>query len=227
MKEPGSNVSLIIPTLDEVGCIEAVLREVPRDVVDEVLVVDGHSTDGTPELVRRLGYRVVQQPGKGYGDAIATGFRHVTGDIIVLADADGSYNLADIRHLVQRVREGADLALGSRYLPESGSEDDTFVRYVGNVVFTYLLRRVYGVEISDALFFYAAIRREVVESITLTAPGFEYIVEFLIKAQRAGFKFAEIPSAERARTAGKSKVNAFYDGLRMLWLLTRARLRGF
>jgi len=121
---------------------------------------------------------------------------------------------------------GADLALGSRYLPESGSEDDTLVRYVGNKVFTWTVRKLYGVELTDVLFFYAAMRREVIESITATSPGFEYIVEFLIKAQRGGFKFAEIPSAEKARTAGKSKVNALVDGLRMLWIMTLARLRG-
>jgi glycosyltransferase involved in cell wall biosynthesis len=225
VNELGAKVSLIIPTLNEVGSIEAVLKEVPRDVVDEVLIVDGHSTDGTPELVARLGGTVVPQAGRGYGDAIATGFKHVTGDIIVLADADGSYELADIRLLVQRVREGADLALGSRYLPESGSDDDTVIRYVGNKAFTFLFRAMYHVEISDALFFYAAVRREVAQAITATSPGFEYILEFLIKAQRAGFKFAEIPSAEKARTAGKSKVNAFRDGLKMLWCMTRAKLR--
>jgi hypothetical protein len=99
------------------------------------------------------------------------------------------------------------------------------VRYVGNKAFTFMFRSMYGVEISDALFFYAAIRREVAQAITARSPGFEYILEFLIKAQRAGFKFAEIPSAEKARTAGKSKVNAFRDGLRMLWCMTRAKLR--
>ena len=132
-------VSLIIPTLNEAGSIEAVLKEIPRDVVDEVLIVDGASTDGTPEIVRRLGDRVIQQEGRGYGAAIRTGFKHVRGEIIVLADADGSYNLDDIRRLVQRVQDGADLALGSRYLPESGSEDDTLVRYVGNKAFTWAL----------------------------------------------------------------------------------------
>jgi glycosyltransferase involved in cell wall biosynthesis len=221
-----TRVSLIIPTLNEAGSIEAVLKEIPRDVVHEVLIVDGASTDGTPELVRRLGDRVIQQEGRGYGAAIVTGFKHVSGDIIVLADADGSYNLDDIRHLVQRVQDGADLALGSRYLPESGSEDDTLIRYIGNKVFTWTLWKLYGVELTDALFFYMAIRRDVVRSITVTAPGFEYIVEFLIKAQRAGFKFAEIPSLEKSRTAGKSKVNAFRDGLRMLWIMIRARVRG-
>ena len=221
-----TRVSLIIPTLNEAGSIEAVLKEIPRDVVHEVLIVDGASTDGTADLVRRLGDRVIQQEGRGYGAAIATGFKHVSGDIIVLADADGSYNLDDIRLLVQRVQDGADLALGSRYLPESGSEDDTLIRYVGNKVFTWTLWKLYGVELSDALFFYMAIRRDVVQSITVTAPGFEYIVEFLIKAQRSGFKFAEIPSLEKSRTAGKSKVNAFRDGLRMLWTMVLARLRG-
>jgi len=221
-----TTVSLIIPTLNEAGSIEAVLKEIPRDVVDEVLVVDGASTDGTPDIVRRVGDRVIQQEGRGYGAAIATGFKHVRGEIIVLADADGSYNLDDIRHLVQRVQDGADLALGSRYLPESGSEDDTLIRYVGNKVFSWALRTMYGVELSDALFFYLAIRRDVVRSITATSLGFEYIVEFLIKAQRGGFKFVEIPSLEKARTAGKSKVNAFKDGLRMLWIMTRARMLG-
>src|SRR5262249_51653598 len=171
-----TTVSLIIPTLNEAGSIEAVLKEIPRDVVDEVLIVDGASTDGTPDIVRRLGDRVIQQEGRGYGAAIATGFKHVNGEIIVLADADGPCKLDDIRYLVQRVQDGADLALGSRYLPESGSEDDTLVRYVGNKLFTWTMCKLYGVELTDVLFFYLAIRRDVVRSITATSPGFEYIV---------------------------------------------------
>src|SRR5262249_6680917 len=162
----------------------AVLNEVPRDVVDEALIVYGHSTDGTPELVRQLGFAVIQQTRRRYGDAIATGFKRASGDIIVPADADGSSELADIRHLVHRLRHGAELALGSRYLQERGSDDDTLVRYVGNKAFTFLFRAMYQVEISDALFFYAAIRREVVRAVTATSPGFEYIVEFLINARR-------------------------------------------
>ena len=218
-------VSLIIPALNEVGSIERVLKEIPWTVVDEVLVVDGHSTDGTPELVKRLGHEVIDQEGKGYGAAIATGLKHARGAAVVLVDADGSYNLDDIPHLVQRLREGADVALGSRYLPESGSEDDTVVRYVGNKVFTYLLNKIHGVPSSDSLFFYVAIRRKVFESIVVESTGFEYIVEFLIKAHRAGVKFAEIPSAERRRTAGESKVNAFLDGLRILWVVLREWIR--
>jgi glycosyltransferase involved in cell wall biosynthesis len=219
-------VTLIIPALNEVEAIGAVLKDVPRDVVDDVLVVDGHSTDGTPDLVRRLGYRVVEQDGHGYGAAIATGFRHARGDVAVLADADGSYTLDDIRRLLDAVAGGADVALGSRYRPESGSDDDTWVRRVGNALFTLLLRRLFGVPTSDALFFYAALRRRVFESVTASSTGFEYIVEFLIRAHRAGFSFAEIPSAERRRTAGRSKVNALLDGLRLLRVMGRELLGG-
>jgi len=222
---PRPTVTLIIPTLNEVEAIGGVLKDVPRDLIDEVLVVDGHSTDGTPDLVRRLGFRVVEQPGRGYGDAIAAGFRHARGQIAVLADADGSYTLDDIRRLLDAVAAGADVALGSRYRPESGSEDDTLVRRLGNAGFTFLMRRVFGVPSTDALFFYAAMRRKVFTSVEATSPGFEYIVEFLIRAHRAGFAFAEIPSAERPRTAGRSKVNAFLDGLRILRVMAREAFR--
>lgn len=225
MSAPRPTVTLIIPTLNEVEAIGGVLKDVPRDLIDEVLVVDGHSTDGTPDLVRRLGFRVVEQPGRGYGDAIAAGFRHARGEIAVLADADGSYTLDDIRGLLGAVAAGADVALGSRYRPESGSEDDTLVRWVGNAAFTFLLRRGFGVPSTDALFFYAAMRRKVFTSVVATSPGFEYIVEFLIRAHRAGFVFAEIPSAERRRTAGRSKVNALLDGLRILRVMAREALR--
>ncbi len=225
MSAPRMTVTLIIPTLDEVDAIGGVLKEIPAGVIDEVLVVDGHSTDGTPDLVRRLGFRVVEQPGRGYGDAIATGFRHARGDVAVLADADGSYTLDDIPHLLAAVAAGADVALGSRYLPASGSEDDTLVRRLGNAGFTFLARRLFGVPSSDVLFFYAAMRRRVFETITPSSTGFEYIVEFLIRARRAGFTFAEVPSAERKRTAGRSKVNALLDGLRILRVMAREALR--
>ena len=224
MKAHRMTVSVILPALNEVDSIEHVLKGVPAGIVDEILVVDGHSTDGTPELVRRLGFRVIEQEGKGYGNAVATGLKHVRGDVAVPVDADGSYNLDDIPRLLQRLEEGYDVVLGSRYLPSSGSDDDTPIRYIGNKGFTFLLNLVHGLGISDSLFFYAAIRRSVFESIAVTSSGFEYCVEFIIKAHQAGFKLAEIPSAERKRIAGTSKVNALSDGLRILWITVQTAL---
>jgi glycosyltransferase involved in cell wall biosynthesis len=212
-------VTVIIPALNEVSSIEGVLKEIPKDVVDEILVVDGHSTDGTRELVRKLGHKVVEQEGRGYGLAVSTGVKHATGDVIVLMDADGSYEPKDISRLLRCLADGYDIAFGSRYMPGSGSDDDTLVRYVGNKLFTLLLNTIYGVGISDSLFLYVAAKKEVFQSLDLKSPSFEYCMEFPIKAHRAGYKIAEVPSFERKRTAGDSKVNAFYNGLRILWVL--------
>ena len=214
-------VSVIIPTLNEVGSIERVLKEIPKDIVNEILVVDGHSTDGTPELVKKLGYKLIEQEGQGYGLAFSTGIKHATGDVLVLMDADGSHNPNDIPKLLKCIDDGYDITFGSRYLPGSGSKDDTLIRYIGNKLFTYLLNKIHGVGLSDSLFLYVAAKKRVFDSIEMKSANFEYCIEFPIKAHRAGFRFAEIPSFEQKRTAGKTKVNAFYHGLRILWVILR------
>lgn len=212
-------VSVVLPTLNEVGAIKSVLDDMPADVVDEILVVDGHSTDGTPELVKKLGYEVIVQEGRGCGDAFTTGVKHATGDVIILMDADGSHNPADIPKLLKCIDEGADAAFGSRYMPGSGSDDDTIIRYIGNKLFTFLLNKVQGVELTDGLFLYVAAKREVFEAIEMKSANFEYCVEFPIKVHKAGFRIAQVPCFEPKRLAGRSKVNAFYHGLRILWVI--------
>lgn len=215
--------SVIIPTLNEADCIEYVLSRIPKDAVDEILVVDGHSTDGTPDLVRKLGYKVIMQEGRGYGLAVSTGVKHAKGDVVVFMDADGSHNPEDIPRLIDKIADGYDVVLASRYMPGSSSQDDTLVRYVGNKLFTYLVNKIHKIGVSDSLFLFAAVRKKVFESIELASPNFEYCVEILIKAHKAGLRFAEIPSVELERYAGDSKVNEFYHGLRILWTIIKER----
>ncbi len=216
-------VTLLIPARNEADCIAEVLRDVDLNVTHEVIVVDGHSTDGTQDVVRSMGFTVIPQEGMGYGMAIRTGIKHATGDIITMVDADGSYCQEDIPKLIACLEEGYDIAYGSRYLPESGSDDDTFIRYVGNKAFTWLLNFVHGVGISDSLFFYAAARKEVFESLDLSTDHFELCIEFPIKAHKAGYTHKEIPSFEKERVSGDSKVNAFSDGLKILWVMLRMK----
>ena len=219
-------ITVIIPTLNEVECIKSVLIELDQADVDEILVVDGYSDDGTAELVKKLGYKVIMQEGKGYGNAVNTGLKQAKGDIIIPMDADGSYDPRDIPSLVQCIENGWDVAFASRYLPESGSHDDTIIRYIGNKFFTFLLNKIHGVNISDSLFLYVAAKREVFESLNLASQGFEYCIEFPIKVRRAGFRYREVPSFERERIAGESKVNATFDGLRILWYLLKWKFIG-
>ena len=213
--------TVVIPTLNERECIAKVLQDIPKEAVHEVLIVDGHSTDGTPEIVRQLGYRAITQPGKGYGDAINTGVAHADGDVIITMDADGSYNADDIPRLLKKLEEGCDIVYGSRYAKGSGSDDDTLVSYIGNKVFTFLLNILHGVKISDSLFLYIAAKKRVFETIEMKSQNFEYCIEFPIKAHKAGFTYTEIPSREKKRTGGDSKVNAVYHGFRILWVLLK------
>lgn len=209
-------VSVIIPTLNEVSTIKTVLEAIPKERIDEILVVDGHSTDGTPELVRKLGYSLIFQPTKGFGEAFVTGVEKVKGDIVVFITGDNSQNPADIPKLLNKLEEGYDMVMASRYMKGAGSEDDTFLHFVGNKFFTFLVNKFHKTDFSDVLYFFLAARKKVFESIKINSLGFEYCIELPVKVHGAGFKITQIPSFERKRSGGKAKVNAFTAGVKIL-----------
>lgn len=208
--------SLIIPTLNEANCITQVLSEIPKNCVDEILIVDGNSTDGTPDIVQKLGYRVIEQDGKGFGDAFASGARHSTGEVLILMDGDGSHNPADIPKLLDKYKEGYDYVMASRYLPDSHSEDDTVVRSFGNWLFTKLVNLLHGLNVSDSLYLFTAIDRKLYEMLHIRSKGFEYCMELIIKAHKMGARFAEVPSIERKRFSDTPKTNALIHGWHIL-----------
>lgn len=215
-------ITVVIPTKNERDCIGPVLEELPKDVVDEIIVVDANSADGTADYVRELGYRVIQQPGKGYGDAVRTGLAAAASELVTFVDADGSYDPAALTEMLQGIQDGNDFVFCSRYRPESGSDDDTLIRLIGNKLFTFLLRAIHGVRITDSLFLYMLGRKEALDKLDIRSDDFGYCIELPIRVHKAGLKYAEIPSRERPRLAGDSKVNAFTDGLTIL----KAVLRG-
>ncbi len=217
-------VSVILPTRNEEGCIGRVLKEMPREVVDEVVIVDYHSTDKTAEEAKaelRPTDKFVAQKGKGYGGAFREGFDIASGDVVVMMDADGSHNPADIPALVEKVRRGYEYVMASRYTTGAHSYDDTIIRWIGNRVFTWMTNMVHGTRVSDSLYLFTAITREGLKKLNLKSDGFEFCTEILVKAHRAGLSFAEVPAIERLRFAGRSKVNAFWHGLKILRMILR------
>jgi len=142
-------------------------------------------------------------------------------DIVVFLDGDGSFNPYDIKVMVKLIQEGNDVVFGTRYHPESGSQDDTPIRYLGNQFFTGLMRLIFKVNLSDSLFMYVAAKRNALEALNLKSPGFEFCIEFAIKVHLSGLSYTEMPSFERKRIDGKSKVNAFIHGLIILWTLIK------
>lgn len=217
-------VSLIIPALNEEGGIAGTIAEVPRDFVHEIIVVDGHSTDNTVQAARNaLGPndKVFVQKVKGFGKAILEGFEASSGDVIMIMDADGSHNPSDIPKLLSRLTDSNTLVLASRYAKGGRSDDDTFVRKFGNWLFTKLTNIIQGVKVTDSLYLFFAISRENFKKLNLQNYGFGICIEFLARAKKVGLKIEEVPAIERPRMHGKSKVNAFRDGWKILKMILK------
>ena len=223
--------TVLIPTYNEKDNIGEVLAGVKKQGVDEILVVDGYSTDGTRELVVKLGYTPVLQEGKGLGEAIKTGIKRASGDIIIIVDADGSHAVSDINKLTAKINEGYDLVVASRYISgprlkglfrrQSSSYDDTFIRELGNRMFTWMARTFYGVPAHDILMGFKAFRRSIFEKVVLIETGQQFDAEIMIKAQKAGYKITEIPTIEYKRKSGESKLSVPYHGFKVLWVIIR------
>lgn len=218
-------VSVIIPTKNEEGAIGRVLKEIPKNVVGEIIVIDGHSTDNTAAeakaKLRRGKDKFILQKRKGFGNALLQAFKESTGDVIVIMDGDGSQNPKDIPAFLKKIKEGYTYVMGSRYGRGGRSDDDTIIRLIGNRAFTFLTNLTHGTKVSDSLYLFIAIKQADLNKLRLSSPGIEICVEIPIKAHHAGLKFAEVPVVERTRYAGESKVNAFLSGLRILRMVLR------
>ena len=224
MNDP--RVSVVIPALNEALNLPYVLPRIP-DSVHEVLVVDGHSTDGTLELAKRLrtDVRIVSQPGHGKANALWSGVTASTGDIVVLMDADGSTDPAEIPAFVGALMAGADFAKGSRFLQGGGTEDMTPVRRAGNLALLAVVRTLYGSRYSDFNYGYNAFWRRAAGCLRFDrAEGFQIEAAMTIRALRAGLRVAEVPSYEYSRLHGASHLHALADGWRVLTLIVRERI---
>lgn len=219
------SVSVVIPTLNEERNLPGVLARLPTGV-HELILVDGNSTDGTVAVARTFWppVVVVQQRLRGKGDALALGFAAATGDIIVAMDGDGSTDPAEIPRFVAALVDGADMAKGSRFLAQGGSDDLTAMRRVGARSFTALVNILFRTQYTDLCYGYTAFWRDCLGRMT-TAAGFEVEASMNISAARAGLVVAEVPSFERARVHGASKLRTIRDGLRILGAILSERAR--
>lgn len=219
-------VSVIVPTLNEAKNLPHVFAELPHGL-HEVIIVDGFSTDGTPEVARRLhpGVKIVNQQQRGKGDALRCGFEASTGDILVMLDADGSANPAEIPAFIQALMRGADFAKGTRFHPEGGSSDITRLRSAGNRVLSGTVNLLFGTGYSDLCYGYNAFWRHCLPAMNVDCTGFEVETLINIRIARSGLKVSEVPSFERDRIHGQSNLNTFRDGGRVLRTILRERMR--
>jgi hypothetical protein len=217
-------ISVVLPTLNEEENLPHVFNRLPEDL-HEVILVDGGSTDDTVRVAREHwpGIRVLIQPGQGKGDALRTGFAAVTGDIIVMLDADGSTDPAEIPRFVEQLDAGADFAKGSRFVGDGGSDDITPMRRMGNRALSTTVNVLYGTGYSDLCYGYNAFWTHCLPYIALDVPGFEVETLMNVRIAKAGLKVSEVPSFEARRLHGQSKLSTFRDGYRVLRTILRER----
>jgi len=220
------SVSVVVPTLNEEGSVGWVLENLP-EWVSEVVLVDGLSTDRTEAIARQVRPDIVvvhqHQPGKGA--ALRAGFAAATGEVVVMCDADGSTDPAEMHLFVEQLQLGADFVKGSRHLETGGSADFTRLRATGNMTFVKLANMLYGSRFTDLCYGYCAFWRRHLDALMLSADGFEIETQLVLNAVKAGLQIREVPSFELERRAGTSNLNAFRDGRRVLRTMLRERPR--
>jgi glycosyltransferase involved in cell wall biosynthesis len=219
-------ISIIVPTLNEAKNLPHVFAELPHDL-HEVIVVDGFSTDGTPEVAcfLRPDVKIVNQEKRGKGDALRCGFAAATGDILVMLDADGSADPAEIPAFVKTLTQGADFAKGTRFHEDGGSSDITPLRRAGNRLLSETVNLLFGTDYSDLCYGYNAFWRHCLPAMNVDCTGFEVETLINIRIARAGLEVHEVPSFERDRIHGESNLNTIRDGGRVLRTILQERLR--
>ena len=227
-------VVIVIPTLNEEAGIGWVLDRVHETMKKlgktyHIVVVDGGSRDKTVEIARSKGAEVIFQEGKGYGDAYIQGFnyaiRRYKPKIIVMLDADGTYDPAEIPRLIKPIEENqAEMVIGNRFAGlQPGAM--TTLNKIGNKMLSRLARIMIGVNVRDTQSGYRAMTRELVETIPLTHKGMPFATELIVEAYSHGFRLNEVPITYRPRLGGQTKLNPLRDGYRILKTIIRFALR--
>jgi glycosyltransferase involved in cell wall biosynthesis len=230
------SVSVVIPARNEAKNIGFVLQGLPANV-DEVILVDGNSVDDTIAVARGLypGIVVVHQTRRGKGNALAAGFAACTSEYIVMIDADGSMDPAEIPSFVAALDAGAQYAKGSRFAAGGGSDDISRTRDIGNRCLNAVTNLLFRTHFSDLCYGYNAFHRDCLAAFALPdahddsvaarwGDGFEIETLINVRVAKAKLAIAEVPSFEFERISGESNLRTFRDGARVLATILRERL---
>jgi glycosyltransferase involved in cell wall biosynthesis len=238
-----SRCTVVLPVRNEVRNLSRLVSTIPA-FIDEIIVVDGNSSDGSFELAQQLGpvSTVLRQTHKGKGAALSLGFSISTGDYVFVMDTDGSMNPRELQLFAEALDSGASAAKGSRNSIGGGSDDITRFRNAGNDFLTWMTNYLYRASLSDITYGYWGLRRETLLDLGLMffdskdprifshramtyGQGFEIEALMLCRILRAQRTLVEIPCWENERWSGSSNLHAISDGLRTLRAILRERFR--
>ncbi|MBF0531725.1 MAG: glycosyltransferase [Candidatus Omnitrophica bacterium] len=226
-------VTLFIPTLNEIDGMKTIMPRVDRSWADQILVLDGQSTDGTAEYARQQGYDVVIQQKKGLRQGYMEAWPHIKGDYVLSFSPDGNSIPELIPVAIAKIKEGYDMVIVSRYAPGAKSYDDDAITAFGNWLFSTLISLIHGQRYTDAMVIYRIYRTDLVKELGLDQEASYAFEEKLfktriswepllsIRAAKRGLKIAEIPGDEPAREGGERKLQVWKWGAAYMWQVFR------
>jgi glycosyltransferase involved in cell wall biosynthesis len=222
-------VSVVIPTLNEAGNILEILSTIHSDLAypKEIIVVDGNSIDGTKEIVKDLDYcKLIIEPRRGYGLALMTGMKKAKGNIIIMVDGDGTYEVRHINRMVAKmVEKNADMVLATRmYDPNKAMG---LMNFIGNKVITTFYDFFYSQFLSDTQSGFRAISHEAIDSVELNEGDMAFATEMLIQFAKEGYTMVEIPTTYKARKYGRPKLRRFKSGIEIFSTIFRGFLDAY
>lgn len=228
-------ISVIIPVFNEIKTIKSIIQQVKAvNIEKEIIIVDDCSTDGSREILRQVkedGTKVFfHQKNSGKGSALRTGFKHITGEVVIIQDADLEYNPQDYLKLIEPFsRDGIDVVYGSRFLNRGHlphcSHPFYLTHFIGNKFLNFLVNLLYHVKITDMETCYKAVRKKALEGLSLSARGFEIEPEITAQLLRKGFKIHEVSISYSPRDYKEGKKISWKDGFSTILVLLKYRFK--
>ena len=228
-------ITLLVPTLNELEGMKAIMPRIKDGWVDQVIVVDGHSTDGTAEFAKQRGYFVYVQKKKGLRYAFIEALPYIEGDVVITFSPDGNSVPELIPPLIEKMKEGYDMVIVSRYLDGARSEDDDPITAFGNRFFTKTINLLHGDHYTDAMVMFRAYKTKLIYDLELHKDGAYATAEKLfhthigwepllsVRAAKCKLKIGEIPGNEPARISGERKLQIVRWGCAYLFQVVREK----
>ena len=214
-------VTILVPTLNEIEAVQVVMPQIQNEWADEIIVVDGGSTDGTVEYMTKRGYKIHSQSGRGYGTGMKQGLMLAQGEIIIEYLPDGNSIASAIPALIAKVEEGYDLVIASRYKDSAKSDDDDVVTGFGNWMFTTMVNILFNAKYTDVLVGFRAYRKSSALKLELDTFGLSWPCQTSDRFAAAGMRIAEVAVDEPKRIGGVRKMRPLKTGWEVLMLIFR------
>lgn len=217
------SVAIIIPTKNEVEGVKKVLPKLNKEWANEIVLVDGNSTDGTVEEATKQGFKVINQKDKGAGNAMRLGVKNTNSDFVMFFSPDGNHVPEDIPRLIEKIKEGYDMVNLSRFGKNSSSQDasDYFYGYFGNNMFTFLVNTFFGGSYTDSLNGFRIFKRDAFERLETQSESLVIDQETYIGALKKKFKSCEIDGDEPSRIGGERKMKPVSTGAQLGWQIIK------